>query len=122
MKHRWKLDEYGKPDEWAWESGFHNGVYCEDCGETVCVHCDQDWFEWDDCSGPPERKKKTNGDKIRSMNDDELAKWMSGGAIMSSAACSYCKHNKKNTCADASCGDKTDVEIIMEWLKQPVEE
>jgi hypothetical protein len=26
MKHRWKLDEYGKPDEWAWESGFHNRI------------------------------------------------------------------------------------------------
>lgn len=119
MKHRWKLDEYGKPDEWAWESGFHNGVYCEDCGETVCVHCDQDWFEWDDCSGPPERKKKTNGDKIRSMNDDELYLWAKKqiGCGFDFFPCGVVCDGKCESYSNKDCKAK-----IMEWLKQPVEE
>lgn len=73
MKHNWKLDEYGKPDEWACESGYHNGVYCEDCGKSPCIHCDPDWYEMDDCTGPPKRKPMTNADLIRARNDHELA-------------------------------------------------
>lgn len=121
-KHNWKLDEHGESDEWAWESGFHNGVYCVDCGETVCVHCDEDWLEWDDCPGPPKRKPQTNADKIRAMSDEELAKWISGGAMHSDSACSYCEHNKKKTCTGRECQGVTDAEIIIKWLQQPVEE
>ena len=77
MKHKWRLDENGKPDEWAWESGFHNGVYCECCGKTVCIHCDPDWELMDDCPGDT-RKPKTNADRIRAMTDEELAKMLDG--------------------------------------------
>ena len=73
MKHNWILDEFGKPDEWAWESVFHNGVICRDCGFRPCIHCDTDWFEMDDCRGPLVRKVRTNADKIREMDDETLA-------------------------------------------------
>lgn len=75
-KHNWILDENGKADEWAWESGFHNGVICKDCGFSPCVHCDEDWFEMDDCPGPEVKKPMTNAARIRAMSDEELAKWL----------------------------------------------
>lgn len=56
MKHNWKKDKNGNIDEWAWDAGFHNGVFCEDCGMCVCVHCDPDYMELDDCTGPREEK------------------------------------------------------------------
>ena len=37
MKHNWERDENGNINEWAWEAGFHNGVFCVDCGKSVCV-------------------------------------------------------------------------------------
>lgn len=102
MKHRWKLDENGKPDEWAWESGFHNGVYCECCGKSPCIHCDPDWFEMDDCPGTPKRKSMTNADRIRSMTDEELEAFLIDVDL-----------------------DKVGSPFITEWgkwLKQPAEE
>lgn len=47
-KHDWMLDEDGKIDMWASESGFHNGPMCKRCYHSVCVHCDPDWNE-DEC-------------------------------------------------------------------------
>ncbi len=44
-KHDWYKDEDGKVDEWAWESGFHNGVICKRCGESFCVHCTPNYDE-----------------------------------------------------------------------------
>lgn len=48
-KHKWKRDEYGKIDNFAWEYEFCNGVVCERCGESVCVHCNPDYDKLDDC-------------------------------------------------------------------------
>lgn len=76
MKHRWILREDGSPDEFAFESGFHNGVICEDCGKSVCVCCHPDYVEMDDCPGPPTPKTMTNADHIRSMNDKDLAEFL----------------------------------------------
>lgn len=45
MKHRWKLDEDGKPDIFAFESGHHNGPQCLRCGESFCHHC---WQPYED--------------------------------------------------------------------------
>ena len=67
MKHNWERDENGNINEWAWEAGFHNGVFCVDCGKSVCVHCNPDYMEFDDCTGPQKQKVITNADRIRSM-------------------------------------------------------
>jgi hypothetical protein len=55
------------------------------------------------------------------MTDEELAKWMSGGATMSDGSCYYCKNNKLPYCDGTDCIDKSDADIILEWLKQPAE-
>ena len=68
------------------------------------------------------KEVKTNADKIRNMNDEELARWIGGGARHSDVACNYCEHNKNKTCTGKECQDVTDTEIIMKWLQQPVEE
>lgn len=71
MKHKWRMAD-GVPDDWAWESGYHNGVYCERCGARICVHCRPDWEEMDDCEAV-ESNPQTNADRIRAMSDEELA-------------------------------------------------
>ncbi len=76
MKHQWILKEDGKPDEFAFESGFHNGVICRDCGKAVCVCCHPDYMEMDDCPGAPAPKTVTNADYIRAMSDEELAEFL----------------------------------------------
>lgn len=48
-KHLWKKDDDGEVDEWAWESGFHNGVHCNICYKSICVHCEPDYDEKQDC-------------------------------------------------------------------------
>lgn len=48
-KHKWRRKENGEIDNFAWEFDYHNGVACEICGETVCVHCNPNYDELDDC-------------------------------------------------------------------------
>ena len=65
---------------------------------------------------------KTNADCVRAMSDEELAKWMSRGALHSDSVCSYCDRNALELCDGVECRNKTDAEIILEWLKQPVKD
>ncbi len=51
MKHRWRKNKKGEVDTYAWETDQHNGVICDACGETLCVLCDPDYMERDDCDG-----------------------------------------------------------------------
>ena len=64
----------------------------------------------------------TNGDKIRSMSDTELARWICKGAHYSDSACSYCRHNKEKTCTGQECQNKSDEDIIREWLMEVAED
>lgn len=48
-KHKWERDEKGYIDEFAFCHDNHNGVVCEVCGKTVCVHCDPNYDELIDC-------------------------------------------------------------------------
>lgn len=48
-KHTWRKDKSGEIDDFAWEADYHNGVICEVCGQTVCVHCNPDYDELEDC-------------------------------------------------------------------------
>lgn len=100
MKHNWERDENGNINEWAWEAGFHNGVFCVDCGKSVCVHCNPDYMEFDDCTGPQKPKVITNADRIRAMSNEELAKWL--------------EYEGGGACAEV-CG-------WLDWLQQPAEE
>ena len=61
----------------------------------------------------------TNADRIRSMNDEELAEVIRNG--ISSDACDFCKHNNLH-CDGYPCKNKSEKNIIIEWLQQPVEE
>lgn len=49
-KHDWIKDENGKIDEFAFESGYHNGVVCEICECCMCVHCHPEYDEDDECA------------------------------------------------------------------------
>lgn len=42
-KHEWIKDKDGNVDEWAFESGYCNGVRCIRCYETQCVHCNPNY-------------------------------------------------------------------------------
>lgn len=48
-KHKWRKDKNGEIDEFAFDYDYHNGVVCEICGETVCVHCNPDYDKLEDC-------------------------------------------------------------------------
>lgn len=48
-KHIWKKNDDGEIDEWAWDYEFHNGVSCEICHKTPCIHCEPDYDEKQDC-------------------------------------------------------------------------
>lgn len=48
-KHKWQRKENGEVDDSAWDYEYHNGVVCEVCGETVCVHCEPDYDNKEDC-------------------------------------------------------------------------
>lgn len=54
----------------------------------------------------------TNGDRIRAMNDEELAKWIDGMYCK----CVWCDVKNPN-CVDMECTD-----CIKIWLKQPPKE
>ena len=107
MKHNWERDENGNINKWAWEAGFHNGVFCVDCGKSVCVHCNPDYMELDDCTGPQKSKVITNADRIRAMSDEELLDFMK-----KSVANAYmCKIMRTEP-----------MFLTLEWLQQPAEE
>jgi hypothetical protein len=114
MKHQWKMDNLGKPDEWAWEYEFHNGVYCERCGKTVCVHCDPDWELMDDCMEFPKPKPKTNADRIRAMSDEELRDFLQSKVWLCET------HKLCDTCT--MYDDERGCLSLKEWLKRPAEE
>lgn len=48
-KHSWRKNENGEVDDFAFEYGNHNGVVCDVCGECVCVCCNPNYDEAEDC-------------------------------------------------------------------------
>ena len=48
-KHTWAKKENGEIDDFAWDYDYHNGVVCEVCGKTVCVHCNPQYDRLTDC-------------------------------------------------------------------------
>ena len=111
MKHNWERDENGNINEWAWEAGFHNGVFCVDCGKSVCVHCNPDYMEFDDCTGPQKQKVITNADRIRAMSDEEMAEWLCEGLD-----CGYCK-KIRGLLGGRICDNQG--KGVLDWLQSP---
>lgn len=86
-----------------------------------CDNCKK----YDDCAsgrglvwpcGAYAPKAITNGDRIRGMNDEELAKWIRGRSCRH--CCDMCMRSKNHTCAsrDGNC-----ITGIIDWLQQPAE-
>ena len=48
-KHTWAKKENGEIDDFAFDYEYHNGVVCEVCGKTVCVHCNPQYDRLTDC-------------------------------------------------------------------------
>lgn len=118
MKHKWRMSG-GAPDEWAWESGFHNGVYCERCGKTVCVHCHPDWEEMDDCE-KYESEPQTNADRIRAMSDEELAEWLVKRTVYQESA--FSAPSYLNFLTESDDTKESAIKGTVKWLKQPVKD
>lgn len=47
--HKWRLNENGEPDSFAFETGYHNGYACQRCGYCFCMYCDPDGFDKEPC-------------------------------------------------------------------------
>ena len=47
--HKWRLNDEGEPDYFAFEVDYHNGYLCERCGYSFCMHCDPDGFDKEPC-------------------------------------------------------------------------
>lgn len=95
--------------------------HCEDChcgkgSSSQPTHWEPaDYYEPD-----------TNADVIRRMTDEELAKWIVNNAVHPEFVCIYCEHNNKekpciDVCLNTGCMNKTDEEIVLEWLRKPAE-
>lgn len=67
--HDWLTDENGLIDEDGFRSETHHGIFCERCGESICVECHPDyaqqdyqnkcfrkWLECPHCHSPQIRK------------------------------------------------------------------
>lgn len=61
----------------------------------------------------------TNYEKIKAISIEEMATAIYNG--ISSDPCDYCKANDYH-CNGGPCNNKSNVEIIAEWLKSEVEE
>ncbi len=48
-KHKWKRNENGDNDTSAWSDIGHNGVKCKRCGAEVCVFCNPNYDELENC-------------------------------------------------------------------------
>lgn len=83
----------------SWNSYF-NGYMCE-CGNI-------------------ERKTITNADRIRAMNDEELANFLHN--VVCKFMCEYCKEYERIKAAKGheKCNGECD-KAYLEWLKQPAE-
>ena len=89
-----------------------NGECCATDEPRVSVkpdaECFFDAYELDNPFVPP---KPTNADRIRSMNDEELAMWLVDATVC------------ERVCdEDEYCHGNECVKRVTDWLKQPVKE
>ena len=53
-EHKWKKDEYGEVDNFAFAFDFCNGPVCEWCNYSFCKHCKPNGYEDTNCQRPSE--------------------------------------------------------------------
>ena len=99
--------------------------YCK-YPESVCPHMTvlrgKSYCDSTPCQLTGELPKKSNGDRIRGMNDKELAKFLS-----EFSACNVCEQfdERLDRCGADNhfvCVKEYAQAIIGDWLKQPVED
>lgn len=85
--------------------------------ESVCPHMTvlkgKSYCDATPCQLTGELPKKSNADRIRSMTDEELAKFLAD-----CSDCASCYLDEPNNCGT----EETCAKAFLEWLKQPVEE
>lgn len=57
----------------------------------------------------------TNGDRIRSMTDEELADFMATDAVI---ACMHCNDNMQICSAESGCKRPHEVNVFLSWLQE----
>ena len=80
--------------------------------------CEAGFLKCDEMSCPaytrrPKKKPQTNADRIRSMTDEELARW-----VNFHTDCENCPNRE---CADPYRTSNSCVNSLLSWLKSPVE-
>ena len=86
----------------------HIGVDYDNMPCSLCV----DFDEWE---------SKTNADHIRSMTDEELAKWLDEDI----GCCCYCSEDERLENEPLLRGEKCDEQCekhLLDWLKRPYKE
>lgn len=84
-------------------------------GAKHCMNCG-----WDSEKKEYE-KKQTNADRIRAMNDEELAKLITSGELC--AICPFCKYYGTEYCYMENEGIHKNCDSgIIDWLQSEVEE
>lgn len=43
--HKWHRNRGGRIDNFAFDSGYHNGPVCIRCGESFCEHCHPECYD-----------------------------------------------------------------------------
>lgn len=95
--------------------------------EYPCVYYDHekctlhgtepDYIDW--CvMGPCSKETPSNADHIRSMTDEELAKWLDEDL----SCCCYCSEDARLENEPLLHGEKCDEQCkkhLLDWLKQP---
>lgn len=96
---------------------------CVDCqNQGMCIDHKEQPSLIGCTSGIPQRKKQTNADRIRLMNDEEMAEFILGNcenplSQENDEMCDYCENFETLECSEDSCK-----KAIINWLQQEVEE
>ena len=92
--------------------------------ESVCPHMmmfkGKKYCDATPCQLTGELPKRTNADRIRSMSDIELAKFIESVRCYSYGWCEKCSSMNGDYCNGMEANEPD--EGILEWIKQPVED
>ena len=88
--------------------------------ESVCPHMTvlsgKSYCDVTPCQLTGELPKQSNAQRIRNMDDEELAEF-----LMDFDTCTYCDNSSADECTYETCQEIGEP-CLLEWLKQPVED